>query len=105
MAIIESTPTRLVAKSGGETLTLDKDTGKAGLQRKVFLVKLKPVEFALSDIVDVKLESFKDNLSGAMTHTPLLRMRDGGAHAVPASEADGKETAERVRVFLGFKGN
>jgi hypothetical protein len=104
MAIIESTPRRLVIKAGGASLTLDKDTGKGSAQRTVYFVKLKPVEFALSDIEDVKLESFKDNLSGAMTHTPLIKMRGGiPTQAVPAKEGDAAEMTQRVREFLGLK--
>ena len=104
MAIIESTPRRLVIKAGGATLSLDKDTGKGAVQRTVYFVKLKPVEFALSDIEDVKLESFKDNLSGAMTHTPLIKMREGvPTQAVPAKEGDAAEMTQRVREFLGLK--
>ena len=73
-------------------------------QRTVYFVKLKPVEFALSDIEDVKLESFKDNLSGAMTHTPLIKMREGVlTQAVPAKEGDAAEMTQRVREFLGLK--
>jgi hypothetical protein len=47
MAIIESTPRRLVLASGSTKLTLDKDAGKASLQRKFLFWNLKPTELPL----------------------------------------------------------
>ena len=62
-------------------------------------MKLKPVEFALSDIEDVKLESFKDNLSGAMTHTPLSRCEGSPDAGRAAKEGDAAENdAARSRI-------
>jgi hypothetical protein len=53
MSITESTPKRLVLVSGSTMLMLDKDAGRASLQRKFVFWKLKPVEAALEDIVAV----------------------------------------------------
>jgi hypothetical protein len=52
MPIVENTQRRLVLKSGSTTLTLDKEVGKATLQRKFLLWGLKPAEAALSDIAE-----------------------------------------------------
>lgn len=43
MPVTEETPRQLVLKSGSTTLTLDKDAGKATLQRKLLIWKLKPI--------------------------------------------------------------
>jgi hypothetical protein len=44
MPVTEDTPRQLVLKSGSTTLTLDKDAGKATLQRKLLIWRLKPIE-------------------------------------------------------------
>ena len=53
MPITESTPRRLVLASGSTTLTLDKDAGKASLQRKMLFWNLKPTELPLSEFSSV----------------------------------------------------
>ena len=45
MAMIESTPSRLVLKDRSTTVTFDKTTGHAILQQKILLWSKKPVEF------------------------------------------------------------
>ena len=50
MPVTENTPRQLVLKSGSTTLTLDKDAGKATLQRKLLIWRLKPIEAPLSDV-------------------------------------------------------
>jgi hypothetical protein len=106
MAIIESTNDRLVLQAGSllskTTLTLDKATGRAALERSAVMWRGKPREFALSDIADVDILSIKDPLSGADTHTPALRLRAGDVIAMPAGEREATETAEKVRAFLGL---
>ena len=64
MPIVETTPQRLVLKSGSTTLTLDKATGKAILQRKLLLWGLKPVEAPLSEITDITIDTAVDRASG-----------------------------------------
>ena len=48
MGSTESTSRRLVLVSGSTNLTLDKDAGKATLQRKLLFWNLKPTELPLS---------------------------------------------------------
>ena len=60
MKQIEEIPGKLVLKAGSTTLTLDKDYGKATLQKKLLLWNRKPVEFALADIDDIAVKSEKD---------------------------------------------
>ena len=74
MPIFESTPQRLVVKSGSTILTLDKDLGAASLQRKMLFWKLKPREHALSDFANVTVDAAVDRASGVeVCHTMLVR--------------------------------
>jgi hypothetical protein len=104
MAIVEHTALRMVVYSGSllgkAVLTLDKDAGRARLERSVLMWPRKPVEIALADIAEVSVATTKDPPSGSELHTPVMRLRSGEALALPASEADAAETAERVRGFL-----
>jgi hypothetical protein len=105
MAIIESTPRRLVLQSGATTLTLDKDADKASLQRKLLMWKLKPVEQPLSEIVDVTLDAALDRASGIEVCSTMLVSRAGSAWAFPAADKkDAAATVQRVREFLGLPG-
>lgn len=105
MAIIESTPSRLVLQSGATTLTLDKDADKASLQRKLLMWKLKPVEQPLSEIVDVTLDAAVDRASGVEVCSTMLVSRAGGGWAFPAADKkDAAATVLRVREFLGLPG-
>ena len=84
MPVTENTPRQLVLKSGSTTLTLDKDAGKATLQRKLLIWRLKPIEAPLSDISDVTVDTAVDRASGVeVCHTMLVR-RTGEAWALPA---------------------
>ena len=60
MPVTENTPRQLVLKSGSTTLTLDKDAGKATLQRKLLIWRLKPIEAPPSDISDVTIDTAVD---------------------------------------------
>jgi hypothetical protein len=103
MAIIESTPRRLVLKSGATTLTLDKDVGKASLQRKLLMWNRKPVEQPLSQIVDVTVDAAVDRASGVEVCSTMLVSRAGGAWAVSAADLkEAAATAQRLREFLGL---
>jgi hypothetical protein len=105
MAIIESTPRRLVLQSGATTLTLDKDANKASLQRKLLMWKLKPVEQPLSEIVDVTLDAGVDRASGVEVCNMMLVSRAGAGWALPAADRkDAAATAQRLREFLGLPG-
>jgi hypothetical protein len=103
MAIIESTPRRLVLQSGATTLTLDKDANKASFQRKLLIWKLKPVEQPLSEIVDITLDAGLDRSSGVEVCNTMVVSRGGAAWAFPAADRkDAVATAQRLREFLGL---
>jgi hypothetical protein len=74
MPVAENSPRQLVLKSGSTTLTLDKDAGKATLQRKLLIWRLKPIEAPLSDVSDVTVDTAVDRASGVeVCHTMLVR--------------------------------
>lgn len=106
MTILESTRERFVVQAGSllnqTTLTLDKGEGRARIEHSMLMWKLKPREFGLQDIAGVDLLTIKDAVSGADTHTPVLRTRAGDVISVPAGETEAGETAERLRQFLGL---
>jgi hypothetical protein len=89
MPVTENTPRQLVLKSGSTTLTLDKDAGKATLQRKLLIWRLKPIEAPLSDVSKVTVDTAVDRASGVeVCHTMLVR-RTGEAWALPAEQLAG----------------
>jgi hypothetical protein len=103
MPITENTPRRLVLKSGGTTLTLDKDAGTANMQRKMLLWKLKPAEQPLGDIVDVTVDTAVDRASGVEVCHTMLVTRAGEGWALPAADKkDAQANADAVRSFLGI---
>jgi hypothetical protein len=103
MAIIESTPQKLVLKEASTTLTFDKDSGKATLQQKILFWKKKPVEFALSEIDDIAVKSDKDGLSGAPIHHSVLHRRSGEIVVLTTEEAkDAETTVKKLRDFVGL---
>jgi len=103
MPILENTPQRLVLRSGSNTLTLDKGAGTASLGRKMLFWNLKPVVHPLSDIVEVKRDSVKDPVSGALVHHTMLLSRDGSAWAfAEAEQKDAEAVIAAVRGFLGL---
>ena len=107
MAILESSPERLVVQSGSVlnklTLTLDKRERRAHLQRTLAMMwARKPTEVDFSDIEDVAVATMKDPLSGGELHAALMRLRSGVALEVPASEREVPDTVARVRSFLGL---
>jgi hypothetical protein len=106
MTILQNTPERLVVQAGSLinqcTLTLDRASGNARLDRKLLMWPRKPVEFALADIDHVDLITRHDAASGADTHLPVLHRRSGEAIAVPVREAEASSTATQLRGFLGL---
>jgi hypothetical protein len=101
MAIIESTPRRLVLGSGSTKLTLDKDAGKASLQRKLLFWNLKPTELPLSDFSAVTLDKVVDRASGVEIFHAMLITRAGAAWAFPADDKlDAEKSVAAVREFL-----
>ncbi len=98
---IESLPQRLVLQSGSTTLTLDKDAGKATLQRKLLFWALKPRELPLSDVAEVAVDVGVDRASGIDVCNTMLILRAGGAWALPAADKkDAETTAAAIRDFL-----
>ena len=106
MAVIERTPQRLVLKSGSTTLTLDKEAGKAILQRKLLWWKLKPLEAPLSEITEVSVDAGMDRASGVEVCNIMLVLRSGAAWAFPALEKkDAEAEAAAIREFVGIAGS
>jgi hypothetical protein len=103
MPIIENTPRRLVLKSGSTTLTLDKDAGKASLQRKMLMWSLKPVEAPLSDVTDTTVDAALDRASGVEICHTMIITRAGAGWALPAADKNEAQTnAAAIRAFLGL---
>jgi hypothetical protein len=104
MSELEQTPRRLVLKSGTTTLTLDKGTGKATLQRKVLFWKSKPVEAMLSDISSITVDKMVDRASGVEIYNTVLVTGAGAGWSVPASDkVEADKNAIALRDFLGLK--
>ncbi len=102
MAKIENTSRKLVLTEGATTLTLDKDSGTAALQRKVLLWSKKPVEFPLADIDDIAVKFDKDGMSGALIYHSVLHRRSGETLVLTTGEA--KDTEATVKELRGFVG-
>jgi len=79
MPIMESTPQRLVLKSGSTMLTLSRESGKAVLQRKLLFWSLKPLEAPLSNISEVNVDAAADRASGVEVCSTMLVMTTGAA--------------------------
>jgi hypothetical protein len=103
MAVVESTPERLILKCGSTTLTLSKETGRATLQRKMLFWSLKPAEAPLSDITDVLVDAAIDRASGVEVCSATLIMRGASAWAFPSADRKDAETSvAAVRKFLAL---
>jgi hypothetical protein len=102
MPVTERTPQRLVLKSGSTTLTVDKEAGKATLQRKLLLWKLKPLEVPLSEIAEISVDAGVDRASGVEVCNIMLILRSGAAWAFPALEKkDADADAASIRELAG----
>jgi hypothetical protein len=103
MGIIESTPRRLVLASGSTTLTLDKDAGKATLQRKLLFWKLKPAELPLSEVSSVTLDKMVDRASSVEFFHAMLVTKAGAAWALPADDkSEAEKNIAALREFLAL---
>jgi hypothetical protein len=101
MTIIERPPEQLVLQSGSITVTLDKNTGKAILIRKLLFWERKPLERSLSDIAEARVETAVDPASRAEFSTTMLVMRTGGAWRLSAvDKTDAEAAVSAVRDFL-----
>ena len=104
MAIIESTPRRLALGYRNTKLLLDKDAGKATLQRKLLFWNLKPAEMPLSDISSVTLDKVVDRASSVEIYHTMLVTRAGAAWALPAHDkADAEKNIAALREFLALQ--
>jgi hypothetical protein len=104
MPATEDAPRQLVLKSGSTTLTLDKDAGKATLQRKLLMWGLKPAEASLSEIADITVDTAVDRASGVEVCHTMLVMRTGKGWAFPARDKQDAQTkATAMRAFLGLR--
>jgi hypothetical protein len=103
MAMIESTPSRLVLKDGSTTVTFDKTSGHAILQQRILLWNKKPVEFDLADIDDIAVKSEMDGLSGARIYHSVMHRRTGETMVLTTEEPQAAEvTVSRLREFVGL---
>jgi hypothetical protein len=103
MPIEENTSRRLVLRSGSTTLILDKDVGKATMQRKMLMWKLKPMEQPLAEIVDVTVDAGVDRASGVEVCNTMLINRAGAGWAFPAADKkDAQANGAAIRNFLGL---
>jgi hypothetical protein len=103
MAMIESTPSRLILKEGSTTVTFDKTSGHAILQQRILLWNKKPVEFDLADIDDIAVKSEMDGLSGARIYHSVMHRRTGETMVLTTEESKEAEvTVSRLREFVGL---
>jgi hypothetical protein len=103
MPVTESTPQRLVLVSGSTTLTLDKEAGKATLQRKMLFWKLRPTELPLADFASIALDKAVDRASGVEIYHSMLVTRAGAAWAFPARDKqDAEKNIAALREFLAL---
>jgi hypothetical protein len=103
MTHIEMSPKRLELRSGSTTLTLDKETNKASMKRKILFWDHAPIEKELQDIADVTVDSTIDRSSGVEVCHTMLVSRAGEGWALPASDKKDAEAAARhVKEFLGL---
>jgi hypothetical protein len=104
MTQIDRTPQKLVLQSGSTTLVLDKDVGKATMQRKLLFWSLKPIERSLGEVADVTVDAGVDRASGIDVCNVMLISRSGEGLALPAADKkDAQATAEAMRDFLGLR--
>ncbi|HET7680068.1 MAG TPA: hypothetical protein VFK79_08050 [Xanthobacteraceae bacterium] len=103
MPVTESTPNRLVLRSGSTTLTLDKDVGQAALQRKIVFWGLKPLQASLSQITDVTADMAVDRASGVDIWHTMLVFDSGEAWAFPtADKQEAHDNIAAIRKFLNL---
>jgi hypothetical protein len=103
MSIDEHTPRRLVLSSGTTRLALDKDSGRATMQRKFLFWNLSPIESPLDDVADVIVDKSVDRASGAEFFHTVLITTAGAGWALPADNRDMAQTnANVLRSFLGL---
>jgi hypothetical protein len=103
MITVESTPQRLVLRSGSTTITLDKSAGRAILERKLLIWARKPVEHPLASVTQAKVITNVDPASKAEICSALLTVREGGGWVLSARDKqDATAAVAAAREFLGL---
>jgi hypothetical protein len=103
MPVVEGTTSRLVLKSGSTTLTLDKNTGKITLERKILFWQAKPVNADLADVTQVSVDTAVDRASGVDVYNTTVVFRDGQGWALSAADKkEAQANAAKMREFLGL---
>jgi hypothetical protein len=102
--ITERTPRRMTLQQGSTTLILDKEAGKARMQRKLWFWSLKPLETPLAEVASIAVDAGVDRASGIEVCNTMLVTRAGTGWALPAADKnDAEATAVAIRDFLGLK--
>jgi hypothetical protein len=102
MITVESSPQRLVLRSGSTAINLDKGANAATLQRKLLFWARKPVALPLSSIAEARVETNVDPASRAVCSV-MLRSREGGGWVLSARDKqEATEAVAAVREFLGI---
>jgi hypothetical protein len=103
MPIVEHTARRLVLQSGSTMLALDRDVGKAKMQRKVLFWQLRPAETPLADVKDIVVDKTVDRASGVELFSTVLITSDGAGWALPAADQkEAQANAAQLRSILGL---
>jgi hypothetical protein len=84
MATIDRTQHQLVVESGSTMLTLDRQSGKVNMRRKLLFWARKPIERQSTDSVSINVDANIDCAWGVELCSPMLVMRHGSAWALPA---------------------
>jgi hypothetical protein len=100
---IESSPQRLVLRSGSTSIILDKAAGTAVLQRKVLFWARKPVERPISSVTQATVKTDIDPASRAEMCSTMLALREGGGWVLLARDKhDATAAVAAVHEFLGL---
>jgi hypothetical protein len=103
MIAIESSPQRLLLRSGSTSILLDKAAGTAVLQRKLLFWARKPLERQISSITQARVNTDVDPASKAEICSTMLILREGGGWTLSARDKqDATAAAAAVREFLGL---
>ena len=103
MISLDSSPQRLVLRSGSTTIILDKANNTATLQRKFLFWTRKPVERQLPSVTQARVNTDIDPASKAEMCSMMLSLREGGGWVLSARDKqDATAAVAAVREFLGI---
>jgi hypothetical protein len=103
VSIVETDSARLVLRSGGTLLTLDKSAGMVTLSLKLWLWQRKPRKVPLHQITDIEVGSAVDRASGVEMYSSVVVMQSGEAWRLPAKDkTEAQQNTIAVREFLGL---